>query len=39
MFGDGGGSGPSYLEEMMEEEDVVGDGGLGQEHCLLFFNG
>ena len=39
MFGGGGGSGPSYIVEVMGKEDVVGDGGLGQEHCLLFFNG
>ena len=40
MFGGGGGgSGPSYLVEVIGEEDLVGDGGLVQEHCILFFDG
>ena len=39
MFGGGGVYGPSYLVEMMEEENVVSDGNLGQEYCILFFDG
>ena len=39
MFGVGGGSGPTYLLEMVEKKDVVGDGCLGEEECLLFFDG
>ena len=39
MFGGGGGSGPTYLLEMVEKKDVVGDGCMGKEDCLLFFNG
>ena len=39
MFGGGGGSGTAYLVELVKEEDVVSDGVLGQEHCLLLFDG
>ena len=38
MFGGGGGSVPSYFVEVTEEEDVASYGGLGQEHCLLYFD-
>ena len=39
MLGGGRGSGSTYLVDVVEEEDVVSDGGLYQEHCLLFFDG
>ena len=39
MFSGGGGSGSTYFVEVAEEEDVASDGGLCQEHCLLFSNG
>ena len=39
MFGDGEGSGTTYLLEMVKREDMVCDGCLGEEYCFLFFNG
>ena len=39
VFGGGGGSGFSYVVEVVEDDDVVSDRGLGNKHCLLFFDG
>ena len=39
MFGGGGDPGPTYLLEIVEKGDVVDDGCLGEEYCLLFLDG